>query len=101
MSPDAPKLVVEEATKFDGGIDIIVNNAGAGDEMWLKDVTYEHFDKIFYTNVRFPMFLMKESLGFIRRGGRVVNIGSVVARQGQLVLAQGPMLLGFREGRCC
>jgi NAD(P)-dependent dehydrogenase (short-subunit alcohol dehydrogenase family) len=83
ISSDAPKLVVEAAIKFDGGIDIIVNNAGAGDEMWLKDATYEHFDKIFHTNVRFPMFLMKESLPYIRKGGRVVNIGSVVVRQGQ------------------
>jgi 3-oxoacyl-[acyl-carrier protein] reductase len=85
MSIDAPKLVIDEAIKFDGGIDIIINNAGAGDEMWLKDVTYEHFDKIFHTNVRFPMFLMKESLPYIRKGGRVVNIGSVVARQGKLI----------------
>ena len=88
MSPDAPKLVVEAAIKFDGGFDIVVNNAGAGDEMWLKDVTYEHFDKIFYTNVRFPMFLMKESLPYIRKGGRVVNLGSVVARQGWFILTQ-------------
>ncbi|KAG0646335.1 hydroxynaphthalene reductase Arp2 [Hyphodiscus hymeniophilus] len=84
VSLEAPKLVAEAAAKFDGngGFDIIVNNAGAGDEMWLKDVTYEHFDKIFHTNVRFPMFLMKESLPFIRREGRVVNLGSVIARQG-------------------
>jgi 3-oxoacyl-[acyl-carrier protein] reductase len=88
MSQDAPKLVVEAAIKFDGGFDIIVNNAGAGDEMWLKDVTYEHFDKIFYTNVRFPMFLMKESLPYIRKGGRVVNLGSVVARQGSFILTR-------------
>jgi NAD(P)-dependent dehydrogenase (short-subunit alcohol dehydrogenase family) len=88
MSQDAPKLVVEAAIKFDGGFDIIVNNAGAGDEMWLKDVTYEHFDKMFYTNVRFPMFLMKESLPYIRKGGRVVNLGSVVARQGSFILTR-------------
>jgi 3-oxoacyl-[acyl-carrier protein] reductase len=88
VSPDAPKLVVEAAIKFDGGFDIIVNNAGAGDEMWLKDVTYEHFDKIFHTNVRFPMFLMKESLPYIRKGGRVVNIFIVVSIQGELIITR-------------
>lgn len=98
MSPNAPKLVVEAAIKFDGGFDIIVNNAGAGDEMWLKDVTYEHFDKIFYTNVRFPMFLMKESLPYIRKGGRVVNLGSVVARQGWFILTrQSKWALSFKH----
>jgi 3-oxoacyl-[acyl-carrier protein] reductase len=107
MSLDAPKLVIDEAIKFDGGIDIIINNAGAGDEMWLKDVTYEHFDKIFHTNVRFPMFLMKESLPYIRRGGRVVNIGSVVARQGKLIRRYystferyRPINENFQVGKC-
>lgn len=83
MSPDAPNLVISTAiAAFDGGIDIIINNAGVGDELWLKDATLEHFDKVFTTNVRFPMFLVKESLPYLRKGGRVVNIGSVVARQG-------------------
>lgn len=88
MDTAAPKLVVDTAVAaFDGGIDIIINNAGAGDEVWLKDATYEHFDKMFYTNVRFPMFLVKESLPYLRKGGRVVNIGSVVARQGEFNLS--------------
>ncbi len=84
VDPESPKLVVDTAVaSFDGGIDIVVNNVGAGDEAWLKDVTCEHFDKVFYTNVRFPMLLMKETLPYIRRGGRVVNLGSVVGRQGK------------------
>jgi 3-oxoacyl-[acyl-carrier protein] reductase len=82
--PAAPKIVVDAAVSaFGGAIDIIINNAGAGDEVWLKDATYEHFDKMFHTNVRFPMFLVKECLPYLRKSGRVVNIGSVVARQGQ------------------
>ena len=95
LSQDSPKSVVEAAVKLDGngGFDIIINNAGAGDEMWLKDVTYEHFDNVFHTNVRFPMFLMKESLPYIRKGGRVVNIGSVVARQGKFTPAS-PIITG-------
>ncbi|KAL4780905.1 hypothetical protein BJX76DRAFT_336743 [Aspergillus varians] len=83
MSPDAPAQVVRTSLDaFGEGIDIIVNNAGAGDELFLADITNEHFDKMFYTNVRFPMFLVKECLPHLRRGGRVVNISSVVARQG-------------------
>jgi 3-oxoacyl-[acyl-carrier protein] reductase len=92
VHPDAPREVVQAAIKaFDGGIDIIVNNAGAGDEMFLKDATYEHFDKMFHTNVRFPMFLVKESLPYLRRGGRIVNVGSVVARQGGLAVISHPI----------
>ena len=83
MDLQAPQQVVCAAIEaFGGGIDIIINNAGAGDEMFLRDATHDHFDKIFHTNVRFPMFLVKESLLHLRKGGRIVNISSVVARQG-------------------
>ena len=86
MDEKSPQKVVRATIDaFAGGIDIIINNAGAGDEMFLKDETYEHFDKMFYTNVRFPMFLVKECLPYLRRGARIVNIGSVVARQGEWV----------------
>lgn len=83
MSTTAPQEIVRAVLDaFGEGIDIIVNNAGAGDELFMKDITYEHFDKMFYTNVRFPMFLVQACLPHIRRGGRIVNISSVVARQG-------------------
>ena len=80
---ESPKLVVDTAVKaFDGGIDIIVNNAGVSEELWLEDITYEHFDNVMQPNVRFPIFLVKESLPYLRRGGRIVNMSSVCARQG-------------------
>jgi len=83
MDLSSPKVVIDATTKaFGDGIDIIVHNAGAGDEVWLKDIDAEHFDKLFYTNVRFPMFLTQRALPHLRRGGRIVNIGSVVGRQG-------------------
>lgn len=83
-SCDAPRAVVEAARKaFDGGIDIIVNNAGISEEYYLEDVSYDHFDNIMQTNVRFPIFLVKECLPFLRRGGRIVNMSSVCAREGK------------------
>jgi len=83
MSQDSPQMIVDAALPFDGGIDIIVNNAGVGDEMFLKEATYEHFEKVMFTNVRFPMFLVQASLPYLRKGGRIVNVGSVVAREGE------------------
>ncbi|EXJ85331.1 hypothetical protein A1O1_05695 [Capronia coronata CBS 617.96] len=78
----APKVVVDAALKFDGGIDIIINNAGAGDEAYLQDATYEHFEKVVNTNMRFPLFLVQAALPYLRRGGRIVSIGSVCGREG-------------------
>jgi 3-oxoacyl-[acyl-carrier protein] reductase len=81
---DAPQKIVSETLKaFGNRIDIIINNAGAGDELLMKDITYEHFDKVFYTNVRFPMFLVQSCLPHLQKGGRIVNLSSVVARQGK------------------
>lgn len=78
---EAPKIVVDAALQFDGGIDIVINNAGAGDESFLKDITYEHFEKVVNVNMRFPLFLTQACLPYLRKGGRVVNLGSVIGRQ--------------------
>lgn len=80
---ESPKAVVDAAVKeFDGGIDIIVNNAGTCEEIYLEDIDIGHFDRIITTNLRFPLFLMQQSLPYLRRGGRIVNLASVAAREG-------------------
>ncbi|KAF2495813.1 NAD(P)-binding protein [Lophium mytilinum] len=96
MDPSSPQKIVSAAIKaFGEQIDIIVNNAGVGDELYLEDCTLEHFDKVFYTNVRFPMFLVKECLRYLPRGGRVVNVSSVCARQGW------PMQTAYSASKAC
>ncbi|WKT53961.1 Short-chain dehydrogenase/reductase SDR [Fusarium oxysporum f. sp. vasinfectum] len=81
--PASPEKVISATVQaFGERIDIIVNNAGVGDELYLEDITLEHFDKVMYTNVRFPIFLLQKALPYLQRGGRVVNLSSVAARQG-------------------
>lgn len=83
-SPESPKLIVETAVKeFGRGIDIIVNNAGVSEELWLRDCTYEHYERVFLTNVRFPIFLVQACLPYLRKGGRILNMSSVAAREGR------------------
>ncbi|UPL03101.1 hypothetical protein LCI18_014035 [Fusarium solani-melongenae] len=80
----APTLIVDTARKaFDNndGIDIIINNAGISEEYYLEDIGYDHFDRVMQTNVRFPIFLVKECLPYLRKGGRIVNMSSVCARE--------------------
>ncbi|BCS21874.1 SDR family NAD(P)-dependent oxidoreductase [Aspergillus puulaauensis] len=81
-SVDSPKLIVDTAIKtFTGKIDILVNNAGISEELWLRDCTYDHFERVFQTNVRFPMFLAQASLPYLSKGGRILNMSSVAARE--------------------
>jgi len=65
-------------------IDIIVNNAG--NAMFHESVEKspaEEFDAMFHPNVRGPYVLMQAALPYLASpGGRIINIGSVVARNG-------------------
>ncbi|MGC4947834.1 SDR family oxidoreductase [Streptomyces sp. DT224] len=63
-----------------GGVDIIVNNAGAGLYSELSSLTEEAFDAVFAVNVRAPFFIVRHGLGRLRDGGRIINISSGAAR---------------------
>lgn len=79
---EAPTRIVQAAVKKWKHIDIIINNAGAGDDCLLKDMTYEIWDKVVNCNVRFATFLVKEAMPHLGKAPRIVNISSVMARMG-------------------
>jgi NAD(P)-dependent dehydrogenase (short-subunit alcohol dehydrogenase family) len=79
----AKKIVKDVVASF-GKIDIIVNNAGNGDNHSLSDVTEEDFNRVFHINVLFPTLLVKESIPCLQKKARIVNIGSITARIGKL-----------------
>lgn len=76
----APRLVAEVVKKFGSRIDIIVNNAANGSDQTLNEVDREIFDTMFHTNVLFPLLLVKESVQYLSKGSRIVNISSSGAR---------------------
>lgn len=65
-------------------IDIIVNNAGhATFQEGTEKAPVSEFDSIFHANVRGPDLLIRAALPYIPTpGGRIVNVGTVVARTG-------------------
>lgn len=79
----ASKIVSEAKICFQEGIDIIVNNAADGSDISLGDLTAGNFDRIFHTNVLFPMLLVQQSWRHLRKNVRVVNISSTSARGGK------------------
>ncbi|WP_079031877.1 SDR family oxidoreductase [Streptomyces specialis] len=64
----------------DGAVDIIVNNAAIARSSDLATLTEEEFDQVFAVNVRAPFFLVREALGRLRDGGRIINVSSGVTR---------------------
>ena len=77
------KWVVEEVAASFGKIDIIVNNAGLGEDHSLFDVTQERFDRVFHINLLFPLLLVKESVPYLQQKARIVNVGSISGRIGK------------------
>jgi NAD(P)-dependent dehydrogenase (short-subunit alcohol dehydrogenase family) len=65
-----------------GHIDIVFANAGGGDMMALPDITEEHFDRIFATNVRGTLFTVQKALPLLRDGASVILTGSTTGTMG-------------------
>lgn len=80
--PEAPRRIVQAAVDQHGRIDIIVNNAGMGDDCLLEDVTLEFWNKVCELNLRLPVFLVQAALPHLGSAPRIVNISSVAARAG-------------------
>lgn len=62
-----------------GRIDVLVANAGTGDIAVLGELTEEHFDRIFDTNVKGVTFSIQGALPLMPQGASVVIIGSTAS----------------------
>lgn len=65
-----------------GRIDILFANAGGGDFLALPDITEEHVDRIFATNVKGTLFTVQKALPLLRDGASVILTGSTAAVMG-------------------
>lgn len=65
-----------------GRLDVLFANAGGGDMMSLGEITEEHFDRIFGTNVRGLLFTVQKALPLLSHGSSVILTGSTAAVKG-------------------
>ncbi|KAL4798406.1 putative gluconate 5-dehydrogenase [Aspergillus venezuelensis] len=80
--PSAPKAIIDAAVSRWGEIDIIVNNAGAREDYDFEDMTLENWEGQLNTNLRFPVFLIKEATPYFGFAPRIVNVSSSYAIDG-------------------
>lgn len=75
---------VDDIVAETGGIDVLINNAGAAQSTPFSEITPEEFDRLMTINVRVPFFLTQYALPHLKRSpaATVVNIASVVAHSG-------------------
>ena len=72
------RVVREEA----GRIDVLFANAGGGAFMPLSDITEEHYDRTFATNVKGTLFTVQKALPLLRDGASVILTGSTTGVTG-------------------
>jgi NAD(P)-dependent dehydrogenase (short-subunit alcohol dehydrogenase family) len=65
-----------------GRIDVLVVNAGFYETGIFGEITEEHFDKTFNTNVRGLLFAVQKALPLLARGSSVILIGSIGSIKG-------------------
>ena len=83
-STDFMTSALETAVDAFGGIDVLINNAGAAQNTPFEEVSAEEFDRLMNINVRTPFFLTQKVLPFLKKSGSgtIINIASVVAHAG-------------------
>jgi len=65
-----------------GRIDVLAANAGFYEFAALGEITQEHFDMTFNTNVRGVLFTVQKALPLLSRGSSVILTGSMVSIKG-------------------
>jgi 3-oxoacyl-[acyl-carrier protein] reductase len=74
---DAETIVNSAVSNF-GKLDILVNNAGVYEFLPVEEITEEHYDRLFDTNVRGLLLVTQAAAKHIGEGGSIINIGSAV-----------------------
>ena len=71
-----------DAVKTKGRIDVVFSNAGVAEFAPLGEITEEHFDKLFDTNVKGTLFTVQKALPLLNDGGSIILNGSVGSVKG-------------------
>ena len=75
---DSVISAVAQVVERFGGLDLLVNNAGAFETAPLENISVEQWDAMFETNTRGPFLVAKAAHAALKVAqGRIVNIGSL------------------------
>ncbi|MFI8459756.1 SDR family NAD(P)-dependent oxidoreductase [Kitasatospora sp. NPDC085464] len=79
--PQAVQAVVAAVVERFGRLDVLVNNAGVGAVGPIGEAALDDVDRVLEVNVRAPFLFAQAASAHLGEGGRIVTIGSCVAKQ--------------------
>lgn len=81
--PDFCRHAVERTTGELGRLDVLVNNAGFQQHAKrLEDISDEQWDRTFRTNIYGYFYMARAALAHLKKGGVILNTGSVTGIEG-------------------
>jgi 3-oxoacyl-[acyl-carrier protein] reductase len=80
--PEQVAALMAQVKQEQGGLDILINNAGVLRDKTLKKMTSAEWETVLRVNLTGAFNCMQHALPLLREGGRIVNISSVSAQLG-------------------
>jgi NAD(P)-dependent dehydrogenase (short-subunit alcohol dehydrogenase family) len=65
-----------------GDVDVVFANAGRGEFLPLDQITQEHYDKTFHSNVKDVLFTVQKVLPLLRKGASIIVNASTTGSMG-------------------
>lgn len=78
-NPADIRRAVASVVEQEGGLDILINNAGVATMVPVEEFQEADFDRLMAVNVKGVYVATQEALRHLKDGGRIINIGSINA----------------------
>ncbi|MQB41015.1 SDR family oxidoreductase [Rhizobium sp. ICMP 5592] len=74
--------VTDIVLKEKGKVDVVVSNAGFTEQVPLREITEEHYDRTFNLMAKGPLFLTQKMLPLMKDGGSIILVASAIHYMG-------------------
>ena len=78
-NPADIRRAIARVVEQEGGLDILINNAGVATMVPVEEFQEADFDRLMAVNVKGVYVATQEALRHLKAGGRIINIGSINA----------------------